>query len=142
MVGNPLEHKENKQTPHRKTHSLESNPGPSCYEATVLTTEPPCFYFSLCVNSCVMFIPSYHSYYFLAHILFFKTQCTLKHMYSYPPYIHIVYVSGDHLSILNWEELITHFLEKHVKKTVKQQVKIQHVTFPPHLYRLPSFKDI
>ncbi len=47
---NPRKHRENIQTPHTPhtlhtqapRHSQESNPGHSCYEATVLTTKPPC----------------------------------------------------------------------------------------------------
>ncbi|MEQ2256544.1 hypothetical protein ILYODFUR_025279 [Ilyodon furcidens] len=35
-------HGENMQTPCRKTPGRESNPGPSCCKATVLSTEPLC----------------------------------------------------------------------------------------------------
>ncbi len=53
--GNPGRHGENVQTPHRtagyQSHDpldvtwkdLDSNPGPSCCEATMLTSKPPCF---------------------------------------------------------------------------------------------------
>ena len=41
--GNPRKHGENMQTPHRKARAgPETNPGPSCCEATALTTAPPC----------------------------------------------------------------------------------------------------
>ena len=48
--GNPGEHGENMQTPHRKAREQaptcctmrDLNPQPSCCEATVLRTEPPC----------------------------------------------------------------------------------------------------
>ena len=43
--GNPRKHGENMQTPHRKARAgPETNPGPSCCEATALTTAPPCDY--------------------------------------------------------------------------------------------------
>lgn len=45
-------------------------------------------------------------YYFLS--LFFLGR--LLSFHSYPPYIYIVYVRGQHLSILLWIKLITHFL--------------------------------
>ena len=39
--GNPRKHGENMQTPHRKARAgPETNPGPSCCEATALTTAP------------------------------------------------------------------------------------------------------
>ena len=49
--GNPRKHGENMQTPHRKARAgPETNPGPSCCEATALTTAPPCrpVYIRLC----------------------------------------------------------------------------------------------
>lgn len=36
-------------------------------------------------------------------------------MYSYPPYIYIIYIRGQSLSILLGEKLITHFLRRNVK---------------------------
>ena len=51
--GNPRKHGENMQTPHRKARAgPETNPGPSCCEATALTTAPPCrpvFFFNVWV---------------------------------------------------------------------------------------------
>ena len=49
--GNPRKHGENMQTPHRKARAgLETNPGPSCCEATALTTAPPCRPFYQCLR--------------------------------------------------------------------------------------------
>ena len=52
LWGNPGEHGENMQTPHRKAREQaptcctmrDLNPQPSCCEATVLRTEPPCIF--------------------------------------------------------------------------------------------------
>ena len=60
--GNPGEHGENMQTPHRKAREQaptcctmrDLNPQPSCCEATVLCTEPPCPVFV--ISLAILFI--------------------------------------------------------------------------------------
>ena len=48
--GNPRKHGENMQTPHRKARAgPETNPGPSCCEATALSTAPPCRPYYYCL---------------------------------------------------------------------------------------------
>ncbi|MEQ2233356.1 hypothetical protein ILYODFUR_020968, partial [Ilyodon furcidens] len=46
LESHPCMHRENMQTPCRKTPGQESNPGPSCCQATVLPTVPLCSHYT------------------------------------------------------------------------------------------------
>ena len=59
--GNPRKHGENMQTPHRKAQAgPETNPGPSCCEATALTTAPPCRPLELCCYGRCFYTAMHH----------------------------------------------------------------------------------
>ena len=92
--GNPRKHGENMQTPHRKARAgPETNPGPSCCEATALTTAPPCRPASCLVVVVVILMAFLANLYPLRQLL-----------YGYPILLYGVMLSIACACLLKWEE--------------------------------------
>ena len=98
--GNPRKHGENMQTPHRKARAgPETNPGPSCCEATALTTAPPC-------RPAIPSLRKYNLYKCLFQLFVFVRTCRSYHIRSptgtsYPLSTgHFIY-SLMHATLLN-----------------------------------------